>query len=82
MAYELSVDMVDADGEISVTHSFWGMTEKETEDAMETHLKADAALSAAVDECRTIDNLEEIDDADLPEVEEDDEANEEGEEKT
>lgn len=77
MAYEMRVDICDEDGGISVTHSFWGMTAKEAEAAMAAHLVQDKALAAAQDEGRTIEELEEIDDDDLPEAEEGEEEVEE-----
>ncbi len=80
MAYKQTVDMVDADGEISVTHCYWGLTAKEAEAAMEEHLADDKALAAAQAEGRTIEDLEEIEEDELPEVEEDVEETDEEEE--
>jgi len=80
MAYKLTVDIVDADGEISLTHTFWGATEKEVEDALDEHADVDKDLAAAQAEERTIKETEEIDDNELPQADDGEGDEEEGDE--
>jgi hypothetical protein len=77
MAYSLTVDIVDPDGEIKVTHTFWGDTEEEVEEAKAEHLRDCKYFSAAEADDRTIEELEEIDDGERPEAAEDAEDEEE-----
>jgi hypothetical protein len=80
MAYKLTVDIVDADGEISLTHTFWGSTEKEVEAALDEHAALDQDLTAAQAEGRTIEDTEEIDDEELPQADSGEGDEEEGDE--
>jgi len=75
MAFALTVDIIEhADGESTIPMSltFWGDTEAETELAW-TNLKNKFDFFAAAErEGRTIEELEEIDDDELPDVADDD----------
>lgn len=73
MAYKLEVDVIDPDdGEIHVTHTFWGQTEREVRQLFSDHQRHCEYFAAAVREDRIAEDLEEISDDELPEVEEDD----------
>jgi hypothetical protein len=70
MAYRLDVDVVDpSDGTIKVTHTFWGMTEKEARDYFNEHIESCEYFRAAVEEGRLIEDGEQIPEEDLPEAE-------------
>ena len=78
MAFALHVDIIDAeDHTIKVTHTFWGLTEKEVQSYYESHQKACEYFAAAVKEGRTEEELEEISEEDLPEPGDSEEAEEE-----
>jgi len=70
MAYALSVDVIDPDGEIYVTHTFWGDTEKEARENYDEHAEEDESLGEAIDEDRVQESLEQVPDDQLPTVEE------------
>jgi hypothetical protein len=72
--YCLTVDIVDhRDGEIYVTYTFWGHTAVEARDHMRRHEQDCSCFAAAVREGRTVDELEEIDEDEMPEAEADEE---------
>jgi len=78
MAYALNVDVIDAgDGTIKVTHTFWGLTEKEAREYLREHQGHCEYFAAAMRTGRTIEELEKIDDEELPAVEDDDEEEDE-----
>jgi hypothetical protein len=67
MAYALEVFIVDAgDDTIKVGHTFYGTTEEECRTYMREHQHSCEYFAAAIKEGRTIAELEEIDDEDLP----------------
>jgi len=70
MAYALSVDVIDPDGEIYVTHTFWGETEKEARENYDEHAEEDESLEDAIDEDRVQESGEEVADDQLPTAEE------------
>ncbi len=71
MAYALHVDVIDpGDGSIKVTHIFWGLTEEETRTYFREHLDSCEYFAAAVKQHRIAEELEEIDEDELPEAEE------------
>jgi hypothetical protein len=70
MAYALSVDVIDPDGEIYVTHTFWGDTEKEARENYAEHAEEDESLEDAIDEDRVQESGEEVPDDQLPTAEE------------
>jgi hypothetical protein len=81
MAYKLEVSIVDAgDGTIKVVHQFFGVTEQEVQTYKREHLADCGYFKAAEKDGRTIEELEEIDQDELPEVEEEDEDEDEDEE--
>lgn len=70
MAYALEIAVVDAgDRTIKVVHTFYGLSEREVRSYKREHEASCEYFRAAVKEGRTIEELEEIDDEDLPEVE-------------
>lgn len=70
MAFALHIDIVDpGDGAIKVSHTFWGLTRREAETYKREHLGSCEYFRAAEQEGRTIEELELIDDDELPEVE-------------
>ena len=70
MAYALEVAIIDAgDGTIKVSHTFWGETEREVRTYFREHQQSCEYFASAVKEGRTIEDLEEIDDDDLPDPE-------------
>jgi hypothetical protein len=73
MAVKLTVDIVDPDGEIKVSHIFWGDTEDDVETWKAHHLKSCEYYAAAERDGRTLEELECIDDDERPEVEEEEE---------
>jgi hypothetical protein len=69
MAFALEVQIIDAgDSTIKVAHVFYGMTERECRTYMREHQQSCEYFAAAVKDGRTIEELEEIDDEDLPEA--------------
>jgi len=70
MAYALSVDVIDPDGEIYVTHTFWGETEDEARENYTEHAAEDESLGDAIDEDRVQESGEEVADEELPTAEE------------
>jgi len=78
MACALHVDVIDpGDQTIKVTHTFWGLTEKESREYLREHQGHCEYFAAAVRDGRTIEETEEIDDDELPEVDDDEEEEEE-----
>ena len=78
MAYSLEVLIIDGgDQTIKVAHTFYGLTEAEVETYKREHLASCEYFRSAMNEGRVIEDLEEIDDDDLPDpddyLEEDDE---------
>lgn len=77
MAFALEVCVIDkGDGTIKVMHTFFGVTETEVQTYYREHQASCEYFRAAVQEGRVIEDLEEIDDEDLPDPddwEEDDE---------
>lgn len=73
MATELISYIVDpGDGEIHVSHTFWGKTRAEAETARRHHLASCEYFRAAVAEGRELQDALEIPESDLPIAEEDD----------
>jgi hypothetical protein len=73
MPWKLEIDIVDAgDNTIKVTHTFWGVTAEECETYKREHLASCDYFKSAELDGRTIEELEEIDDDELPEADEDD----------
>lgn len=76
MAYALEVLVIDeGDNTIKVGHTFYGVTEREVRTYFREHQQSCEYFAAAVKAGRIIEDLEEIDEADLPdpdELEEDD----------
>ena len=67
MAFELQVFIVDAGDEtIKVGHTFYGETEKEVRTYFREHQGSCEYFAAAVKDGRVLEELEEIDDEDLP----------------
>ena len=74
MAFILEVLIIDAgDRTIKVGHQFYGYTEQEVRTYYREHLASCEYFKAAVRENRVIEDLEEVDDEDLPDEEDDDE---------
>lgn len=70
MAYALYIDIVDpGDGTIKVSHTFWGLTRGEVYAYKREHLASCEYFQSAEKEGRTSEDLEEIEDEDLPEAE-------------
>lgn len=80
MAYKIVVDIVDpGDGEIKVTHTFWGHSEEEARTNYTHHLAACEYFQENLEAGNVIEEEFQIADEELPEAEEvDDEG--EGEE--
>jgi hypothetical protein len=73
MAYALEVLVIDAgDKTIKVGHTFYGLTEREVRTYYREHQASCEYFAAAVKEGRVIEELEEIDDEDLPDPDDDD----------
>ena len=70
MAYALSVDVIDPDGEIYVTYTFWGESKKEARENYDEHAEEDESLADAIDEDRVQESLEQVADEELPTAEE------------
>jgi len=80
MAYKITVDVVDpVDETIKVSHIFWGKSEREARTYYTEHLASCEYFAAAAEEGRLIEEVEEIDDDELPEVEDADDDEEEPE---
>lgn len=74
MAFLLEIHIVDAgDRTIKVTHQFWGLTEREVLTYKREHLGSCEYFRSAEKEGRTIENLEAVDEEDLPDPDEFDE---------
>lgn len=74
MAYELEVSIIDGgDGTIKVMHTFYGLTEAEARTYYREHTHSCEYFAAAVKDGRVIEEGGEIDDDELPEVEESEE---------
>jgi hypothetical protein len=70
MATKITVDVVDpGDDTIKVSHIFWGKTEREARTYYTEHLASCDYFAAAAEDGRLIEEVEEIDDDELPEVE-------------
>ncbi len=70
MAFVLEVAIIDGgDATIKVIHSFYGVSEEEVETYKREHIGTCEYFRSAVQEGRVIESLDEIDDDDLPEVE-------------
>jgi hypothetical protein len=70
MAYCLEVHIIDpGDGTIKVTHCFWGLTEREARTYYREHLASCEYFRAAEKEGRTIEELDEVDEDEMPCVE-------------
>jgi len=71
MAFALEVLVIDiGDGTIKVGHTFYGLTEREARTYYREHQSSCEYFAAAVREGRVSEELEEIDDDELPEVDE------------
>jgi hypothetical protein len=69
MAIKITVDVVDpADETIKVSHIFWGLDESEARTYYTEHLASCDYFAAAAEEGRLIEEVEEIDEDELPEV--------------
>ena len=67
MAFALEVFIIDGgDQTIKVAHTFYGLTESEVETYKREHLASCEYFRSAMNEGRVIEELEEIDDEDLP----------------
>lgn len=74
MAFALHIDIVDpGDNTIKVSHTFWGLTQKEVMTYKREHLGSCEYFRSAEQEGRIIEDLEEVDEDDLPEVDEEEE---------
>jgi hypothetical protein len=74
MPYALEVSIIDAgDNTIKVVHTFYGVTEEEVRTYYREHTHSCEYFKSAVKDGRVIEELDEIDDDELPEVEEFDE---------
>jgi hypothetical protein len=72
LAWKIEIDIIDGgDKTIKVTHIFWGTTLEEAETYKREHTGSCEYFKAAVQAGRVIEEIEEIDDDELPEVEED-----------
>lgn len=70
MAFILEVAIIDGgDSTIKVVHQFFGETERECETYKREHLGTCSYFKSAQDEGRTREDIEEIDDDDLPTLE-------------
>jgi hypothetical protein len=75
MAYELEISIIDAGDEtIKVVHTFYGLTEAEVMTYKREHLASCEYFRSAEREHRTIEELTEIDDDELPQVEVDEDS--------
>jgi pyrroloquinoline quinone (PQQ) biosynthesis protein C len=70
VAFALEVAIVDAgDQTIKVVHTFYGETEREVRTYFREHQQSCEYFAAAVKDGRALQELEEIDDDELPEPE-------------
>lgn len=70
MAFSLEVAIVDGgDGTIKVIHTFYGLTEQECRTYLREHIESCDYFRSAKKDGRMLEDLEEIDDEDLPEPE-------------
>jgi pyrroloquinoline quinone (PQQ) biosynthesis protein C len=70
MAYALEALIIDVgDGTIKVGHTFYGVTEREVRTYFREHQQSCEYFQAAVKDGRVIEELEEIDDDELPDAE-------------
>ena len=70
MAFLLEVGIIDGgDHTIKVVHQFFGMSMREVETYKEEHLSNCGYFRQAEKDSRTVESLEEIDDDELPTVE-------------
>jgi hypothetical protein len=71
MAYVLEVHIVDpGDNTIKVTHQFWGLTERECRTYFREHLASCEYFRAAKSEGRVIEELDQVDEDDMPDPDE------------
>jgi len=69
MAIKITVDVVDPiDEAIKVSHIFWGKTEREARTYYAEHLASCDYFAAAAEDGRLIEEVEEIDDDELPDA--------------
>jgi len=69
MAYALEVLIIDeGDGTIKVGHTFYGETEREVRTYFREHQQSCEYFAAAVKAGRALEELEEIDDDELPDA--------------
>jgi hypothetical protein len=67
MAFALEVFIIDGgDQTIKVAHTFYGLTEAEVETYKREHLASCEYFRSAMNEGRVIEDLEEIDEDELP----------------
>jgi hypothetical protein len=82
VAFLLEVAIIDGgDKTIKVVHQFYGLTEKEVETYRREHLSNCGYFNSADHDDRTVETLEEIDDSELPTVEDYEEEEEEEEDE-
>ncbi len=71
MAHKIVVDIIDPiDGQIKVTHTFWGRTDGEARTNYTHHLASCEYFLAAVEIGNVIEEEFEIDEREIPEAEE------------
>jgi hypothetical protein len=76
MAYILEILIIDGGDEtIKVGHQFYGQTEAEVRTYYREHLHSCEYFKSAVKEGRVIEDLEEVDDCDLPDADNDEDDN-------
>jgi hypothetical protein len=69
MIFALTVDLIDkTDGEIHVSHTFWGETEEECRQTMAKHAEACDIFGPALAEGRVMETLDELEDDEWPEA--------------
>lgn len=69
MAYALECLIIDeGDSTIKVGHTFYGLTEQEVETYKKEHIASCEYFRSAVKEGRVIEELEEIDESELPDA--------------
>lgn len=74
MAYKLEVWIIDGGDEtVKVIHQFFGVTEQEVRTYYREHTHSCDYFKSAVTDHRVIEELEEIDEDELPEVEDEEE---------
>jgi hypothetical protein len=77
MAWVIDCDIIDPDGEVYVTHRFWGDDEGDARQSYEHHLKTCEYFAAAVREGRVEEESYEIPDDERPDYSEEEEEEEE-----